>query len=82
VTATTAQLEQRVAKLEKQLHDLHIEELGKSQKDAFPQVLEAWVQQAALAKLSRRRLAILVGIAALAGPIAEVLLRVLPPVAH
>lgn len=60
------------------LHELHVDELGKPERDAFPKVLEAWVAQASLAQASRRRLALLVGLAAIAGPIADLLIRLLP----
>jgi hypothetical protein len=75
-----ADLNRMVLRHEKILHDLHADELGKPEKDAFPKVLEAWVAQAALARVSRRRLALLIGIAAAAGPIAQLILRYFPTV--
>lgn len=67
-----------VRRHEKVLAELHVDDLGKPERDAFPKVLEAWVAQASLAQASRRRLALLVGIAAIAGPVAELILRLIP----
>lgn len=77
-----AQLQIKVNSHERLFRELHVEDLGKPQKDALPDVLNAWVTNISLGALNRRRFAVLVAIAAAAGPIVDIILRYALPGGH